>query len=118
MRNFFIFISSVFVLLLTACNSPFLPKEKGYANFKFPEKTYQSFNAPNSPYTFEYPTYAFVDNQINYFGENKSKDAWINIQFTYFIRCYWQPIFDVRILIQRLIIATVFSRPCKILLAQ
>ena len=81
MRNFFIFISSVFVLLLTACNSPFLPKEKGYANFKFPEKTYQSFNAPNIPYTFEYPTYAFVDNQINYFGENKSKDAWINIQF-------------------------------------
>ena len=49
MRNFFIFISSVFVLLLTACNSPFLPKEKGYANFKFPEKTYQSFNAPNIP---------------------------------------------------------------------
>ena len=81
MRNFFIFISSVCVLLVTACNSPFLPKEKGYANFIFPEKTYQSFNVPNIPYTFEYPTYAFVDNQINYFGENKSKDAWINIQF-------------------------------------
>jgi gliding motility-associated lipoprotein GldD len=68
-------------LLVTACNSPFIPKQKGYANFNFPVKSYQVFNAPNFPYTFEYPTYAFVDNQINYFGENKSKDAWINIQF-------------------------------------
>ena len=39
MRNFFIFISSVFFLLVTACNSPYIPKQKGYANFKFPEKT-------------------------------------------------------------------------------
>jgi gliding motility-associated lipoprotein GldD len=81
MRNFFIFIFSIFILLVTACNSPFIPKQKGYANFNFPVKSYQVFNAPNFPYTFEYPTYAFVDNQINYFGENKSKDAWINIQF-------------------------------------
>lgn len=81
MRNFFIVISFVSILLVTACNSPFIPKGKGYANFKFPEKSYQAFNAQNFPYTFEYPRYAFVDNQINYFGENKSKDAWINIQF-------------------------------------
>lgn len=81
MRNYFIVISFVSILLVTACNSPFIPKEKGYANFKFPEKSYQAFNAHNFPYTFEYPRYAFVDNQINYFGKNKSKDAWINIQF-------------------------------------
>lgn len=81
MRNYFIVISFVSILLVTACNSPFIPKEKGYANFKFPEKSYQAFNAQNFPYTFEYPRYAFVDNQINYFGKNKSKDAWINIQF-------------------------------------
>lgn len=81
MRNYFIVISFVSILLVTACNSPFIPKEKGYANFKFPEKSYQAFNAQNFPYTFEYPRYAFVDNQINYFGENKSKDTWINIQF-------------------------------------
>jgi gliding motility-associated lipoprotein GldD len=81
MRNFFIVIFSVFILLVIACNSPYIPKQQGYANFKFPVKSYQSFSAPNFPYTFEYPSYAFVDNQINYFGENKSKDAWINIQF-------------------------------------
>lgn len=81
MRNFFITIFLILLLLVNACNSPFIPKEKGYANFAFPEKSYQIFNTPQYPYSFEYPTYAFIDNQINYFGENKSKDAWINLQF-------------------------------------
>ncbi len=81
MRNFFITITSILFLLVIACNSPFIPKEKGYANFIFPEKSYQNFNLPAYPYSFEYPTYANIDNQINYFGKNKSKDAWINIQF-------------------------------------
>lgn len=81
MRNLFITFVSILFLLVVACNSPFIPKEKGYANFVFPEKTYQAFNTPSYPYSFEYPTYAYIDNQINYFGENKSKDAWINIQF-------------------------------------
>lgn len=81
MRNFFITIILFFCLLVFACNSPFIPREKGYAYFKFPEKSYQIFNSPQYPYSFEYPTYAYIDNQINYFGESKSKDAWINIQF-------------------------------------
>jgi gliding motility-associated lipoprotein GldD len=81
MRNFLITIVSICFLLVFACNSPFIPKEKGYANFTFPKKSYQTFQSPAYPYSFEYPTYAYIDNQINYFGESKSKDAWINIQF-------------------------------------
>lgn len=81
MRNFLTHIIPVFFFLLLSCNSPFIPKDKGYANFKFPIKSYQHFEISNYPYSFEYPTYAVIDGQIDYFGQNKSKDAWINIQF-------------------------------------
>lgn len=81
MRNFFISFILFFTLLMLACNSPYIPKEKGYANFIFPQKSYQIFDSASYPYSFEYPKYAYIDHQINYFGENKSNDAWINIQF-------------------------------------
>lgn len=68
-------------LLLTACNSPFVPKNKGYEAISFPAKSYQLFNEPGYPYTFEYPSYAQIDKNINYFGANKKTDSWINIHF-------------------------------------
>ena len=76
---------SVFIivglLLGLACNSPFVPKVKGYAAVQFPKKAYQLFNESNYPYSFEYPVYAQIDNKVNYFGESKTGAAWINIKF-------------------------------------
>ncbi len=68
-------------LLLTACNTPFVAKTKGYEAMAFPAKSYQSFNEPGYPYTFEYPSYAQIDKNINYFGASKKTDSWINIHF-------------------------------------
>ena len=71
----------VFCLFNISCNSPYLPKQKGYEKIDFPPKKYQLFNDPNSPYTFEYPVYAQIDRKINYFGDYAQTEGWLNINF-------------------------------------
>ena len=69
------------IIFVTACNTPFVAKNKGYEAMSFPAKSYKSFNEPGYPYTFEYPSYAEIDKNINYFGASKKTDSWINIHF-------------------------------------
>jgi len=69
------------VSILSACNSPYIPKKKGYEKMNFPPKTYQFFNEKGYAYAFEYPTYAQIDKKINYFGDNVQTAGWININF-------------------------------------
>ncbi|RYZ51378.1 MAG: hypothetical protein EOO14_18075, partial [Chitinophagaceae bacterium] len=45
---------------LTACNTDFVQKERGYFKIDFPEKKYQVFDRPGFPYTFEYPVYGNI----------------------------------------------------------
>lgn len=71
----------IFCIFSLACNSPYLPKQKGYEKIKFPEKKYQLFSDVNAPYTFEYPVYAQIDRKINYFGDYKQTKGWLNINF-------------------------------------
>ena len=56
---------------LIACNSPYIPKEKAYPMVYFPEKKYQSFSEPITPYSFDIPTYASVNHEVNYFVVEK-----------------------------------------------
>jgi gliding motility-associated lipoprotein GldD len=70
-----------YILLLTACNSPFVSNNKGYPSISFPQKTYQVFNENAYAYNFEFPTYALIDNSVNFFGEHNKSDTWMNIQF-------------------------------------
>ena len=74
----------VIVLFILACNSPFVVKQKGYPAIQFPSKQYIVFNDSKYPYSFEYPTYAKIDNQVQYFGVSKQNDAWLNIRFPQF----------------------------------
>ena len=79
-KPFYILIT-IGCLLSLACNSPFVPKSKGYSAMQFPKKAYQVFDAPGYPYSFEYPVYAQIDNKVNYFGASQKDAGWINIQF-------------------------------------
>jgi gliding motility-associated lipoprotein GldD len=69
------------IMLILGCNSPVVPKPKGYEKMHFPEKKYQVFNASGYPFSFEYPVYGQIKNNLNYFGDNKQTNNWINIQF-------------------------------------
>jgi gliding motility-associated lipoprotein GldD len=81
MYKSFFTLFAMSVLLGWACNSPFVPKAKGYSALQFPKKAYQLFNSPGYAYSFEYPVYAHIDNKVNYFGVSQKEAGWINIQF-------------------------------------
>ena len=70
-----------FLLLVMACNTPFSPKKKGYPTIYFPSKTYQVFNQKSDPFSFEYPTYAVIENNLKNQGAGFQKGNWLNIRF-------------------------------------
>ncbi|WP_346266760.1 hypothetical protein [Panacibacter microcysteis] len=69
---------------LFACNSPYVPKPRGFFKIDFPEKAYQVFNEPGFPYTFEYPVYAKIERDSSFFGDTPENPWWINIDFPQF----------------------------------
>jgi gliding motility-associated lipoprotein GldD len=78
---FFFFLAIVF---LVSCNSGYTPKKKGYYRIEFPEKSYQVFNQPDYPYSFEYPVYATVIKDSTFFDEKAENPWWINIDIPRF----------------------------------
>lgn len=79
----FIIYYSLFVVL-TSCNSPYIPKPNGYFKINFPEKKYQQFNQQGYPYTFEYPTYSRVVKDSTFFGDSTENPWWVNVEFPQF----------------------------------
>ena len=69
---------------LTACNSDFVQKERGYFKIDLPQKKYQLFNRPDFPYSFEYPVYGNIVRDTTFFDERAENPYWINIQFPQF----------------------------------
>lgn len=62
--------------LLFGCQSPTMPKPRGYFRLKFPEKQYRAFDSI-FPYKFYYPVYGRIvkDNQKG------AENYWINVEF-------------------------------------
>ncbi len=69
---------------LSACNTDFVQKERGYYRIELPKKNYQQFNEPSFPYTFEYPVYSNVISDSTFFDEKAENPYWINIDFPQF----------------------------------
>jgi len=67
------------MLLLSACNSDYSPKPRGYFRIDLPEKKYVLFDT-NYPYQFEYPAYA----EIREHPRTNSEPYWINIEYPAF----------------------------------
>lgn len=76
-----IYLSIIFLVLLLSCNSPFTPKPKGYFKIDFPQHSYQTFNEPGFPYSFEYPSYATISKQVD---SSEQQPYWLNIEFNQF----------------------------------
>ncbi|TAD84178.1 MAG: hypothetical protein EAY75_13580 [Bacteroidetes bacterium] len=72
----------LFVLLLcwlAACNSPFVPRPKGYFAVPLPPKEYRLFDSAGFPYSFEYPLYATVVKDSTFFDAQPENPWWINL---------------------------------------
>lgn len=74
----------VMLVLLLACNSPYTPRERGYFRIEFPERSYQVFDRPGYPYTFEYPAYGVIAQDSTLFDDNPDNPYWINLDFPAF----------------------------------
>lgn len=82
------FLLSLFIFLISSCNSAYTPRPKGYFSISFPSHEYQLFNQTGYPYSFEYPVYSNITKDSTFFDEDPDNPYWINIDF---------PGFDARI---------------------
>ena len=71
----------VCTVVVTACNSTYTSKKKGYFNIELPKHEYVSFDKPDFPYSFEYPVYANIIKDSTYFDSSPENPYWINIDF-------------------------------------
>lgn len=72
------------ICCLASCQGNYTPKPRGYFRIAFPEKTYQTFDEPGYPYTFEYPAYAEIIKDTAFFNKKPENPWWINIAFPSF----------------------------------
>lgn len=68
-------------IFFAACNSPYVSKKRGYYTIDLPKHQYKKFDQPGFPYEFEYPVYASVMQDSNYFDNNPENAYWRNIDF-------------------------------------
>src|SRR5438270_3182502 len=71
-------------LFCFSCTNEYTPKPRGYYKIQFPVKSYQTFNKPGFPYTFEYPTYSVIVQDTLFFDQKPENPYWINIDFPQF----------------------------------
>jgi gliding motility-associated lipoprotein GldD len=69
------------VAVLSACNSPYGTKKRGYFKIDLPAKAYQHFQREGFPYSFDYPVYAQVIQDSTYFDSNPENPYWVNLDF-------------------------------------
>ena len=79
--NFFkIIVFALGLVILSSCGDDddevFIPKPKGYFRIDFPKKEYRMYDSL-CPYSFEIPTYSFIDND-KHLGADP---CWLNINF-------------------------------------
>ncbi|HWJ29352.1 MAG TPA: gliding motility lipoprotein GldD [Flavisolibacter sp.] len=77
-------ILAFLTLVISACNSDYVPKPRGYFKIELPRKKYQQFDKPGFPYTFEYPVYGQVVQDSLFFDQKPENPYWININFPQF----------------------------------
>jgi gliding motility-associated lipoprotein GldD len=78
------FLGFFLLVIIASCNSPYVPKPRGYFRIEFPERKYQVFDEPGYPYTFEYPVYANITKDTLFFEENPDNPYWINVDYPQF----------------------------------
>jgi gliding motility-associated lipoprotein GldD len=74
----------LFTIILSACNSDYPYRPRGYYKIELPPKKYQSFDKAGFPYTFEYPVYAQIVQDTSFFEQKPENPYWINIDFPQF----------------------------------
>lgn len=67
-------------LLFTACSeSTPTPKPRAYPRVMYPEKAYQQFDENYCSFTFQYPKYAEIQQDTDFFNEKPVHPCWFDV---------------------------------------
>ena len=84
------------ICIFTSCDEPvFTPKPRGYPRVDYPEKAYQPFTEDYCGFTFDYPKYATIQQDVDFFDEKPLHPCWFDIYLPDFegrIYCSYIPI--------------------------
>lgn len=81
-KNIALFLFTLLSLSLMQCEDPvYAPKPRAYPKVEYPEKSYQTFQEDYCKMTFEYPTYAKIEQDKYFFGEAAPNECWFNVIF-------------------------------------
>lgn len=75
-HSFFFLSIPVLGLVFLGCNSPSVPKPRGYFRLDFPTKEYRTYDSIY-PFTFRYPAYG----KVNPEGNRGMDGRWMNVDF-------------------------------------
>ncbi|HUR10998.1 MAG TPA: hypothetical protein VM012_06500 [Flavitalea sp.] len=75
---------SILFTAVAGCNSDYTIKRRAYYKIDFPGHSYQKFDKPGFPYTFEYPVYGIIVRDTNFFEAKTENPYWINVEFPRF----------------------------------
>ena len=94
------FLLFIFIIIVTAnaCEDPiYTPKPRAYPKVVYPEKAYQAFTEGYCDFTFEYPRYAIIEQDKDFFDEAPLHPCWFNVYMPDFegrIYCSYIPVTD------------------------
>lgn len=94
----FIFFITLSLIFLQSCGeeeAAISPRPRGYPKVVYPEKVYQGFEEGYCDFSFEYPKYANIQKDNDFFGERPDNECWFNInipQFNATIHCTYSPL--------------------------
>jgi gliding motility-associated lipoprotein GldD len=71
------FLIILLIAVTLGCKNNYTPKPYGYYRIDFPNKEYRTFDSIGFPYSFEYPVYGKIVNDV----DKNTEPYWINIEF-------------------------------------
>ena len=99
--NKFILILSLFfiALLFNACGEADLPipKPRAFPKVNYPQKAYQNFDKEYCSFSFQYPTYASIQQDTLFFEEKPVHPCWFDLyieEFNCRLHCSYYPILE------------------------
>jgi len=69
--------------LITGCTQEYSPKPRAYYRIDLPDKQYNRLSG-EYPYTFDYPSYARINQYKGKWQDTDTADYWINVEFPQF----------------------------------
>lgn len=71
----------VVAIFWVSCTSDveYLPKPRSFPRVDLPEKSYQKFAEDYCNFTFEYPTYAHIEQDTDFFDKKAKHECWFNV---------------------------------------